>query len=129
MAADVPANSIAAPARAVAAVTLAAADYSSKSHPGSIPTLFVAVIGALALASITVSLFFQFGRARHPRRGVVRARRGPVWESTDDDRIVLSDYPEADVIPSRPRFARNIPSSPDHRMADFLSRMTGRAPT
>jgi hypothetical protein len=116
-----------APARAVAAVTLAA-DYSSKS-PGPIPTLLVAAIGALALASITASLFFQFGRARHPRRGVVRARPGPVWESTDDDRIVLSDYPEANVIPSRPRFARNIPSSPDNQMADFLSRMTGRAPT
>ena len=39
--------------------------------------------------------------ARDTRDGAaIRARRGPIWESTDDDRIALSDYPEARRSPA-----------------------------
>src|ERR1700730_15196541 len=91
MAANVPASSTAAPAPTVTAVTHFAADSSSQSQSGSTPKLLVAIIGAVALASIMTSLIFKFGRARRPRRAAVRARRGPVFESTDDDRIVVAD--------------------------------------
>jgi hypothetical protein len=130
LAANVPASSTAAPARAVAAVTLAAADSSSQRQPGSIPKPFIAVVG-LALLGITAGAILKFRRARRPRRAKIRVRRRPVWESTDDDRIVLSDYPDADVLPRRPRFARGVDeaSHPDARMAEFLSRISGRAPT
>ena len=128
-AANVPANSAAAPSPAVAAVTLAAADSPLQSQPGSIRTLLVAVVGAFTLAGITASLFFKLGRARHPRPGAIRVRRGPIWDSTDDDRIVLSDYPEADALPRRPRFSRHIAEAvaPDDRRAEFISRASGRS--
>jgi hypothetical protein len=124
-------------APAVAAVTDAAADSSSQSQPdsqsqpGSIAKLFVAIIAAVAFFGIMASLILTFSRARRPRRTAVRARRGPVWETTDDDRIVLSDYPDADPLPRRPHFARAVgeASDPDDRMAQFLAKMTGRAPT
>ena len=131
LAANVPPDSIAAPAPAVAAGTLAAAESSSQTQSGPIPRWFVAVVLPLALGSIVASLVFKFGRARRPRRSSLRARRRPVWEQTDDDRIVLSDYPDADVVPRRPRFARDIgkASNPDGRMPEFLSRISGRSPT
>ncbi len=130
LAADMPANSMAAPAPAVAAGTLATADSSSQSQPGPIPRWFVAAVGPLALGSIVAGLFFKFSRARGPRRNSIRARRRPVWEQTDDDRIALSDYPDADVIPLRPRFSRGLDAGdPDDGMTEFLSRMSRRSPT
>ncbi len=130
-AANVPPNSIAAPAPAVAASIPVTADSSSQSPPGPIPRWFVAVVVPLALGSIVASLIFKFGRSRRPRRSSIRARRRPVWEQTDDDRIALSDYPDADVIPRRPRFPQHVGevNDPDARMSDSLSRMSGRAPT
>jgi len=128
LAANVAANSIAAPAPAAAAVTPAVADSSSQSQPKSIPKLFVAVAGALMLGSIAASMIFKFGRTRP---GTIRGHRGPIWEQTDDDRIVLSNYPDAEVLPRRPRFARDIgyASNSEDRMAEFLSRISRRSPT
>jgi hypothetical protein len=126
-----PANPIVRSAPPVAVVTHATADSSSQNQPGLIPRWFVAVVGPVAFGSLAASLFFKFGRSRHQRRSGVRARRRPVWEQTDDDRIVLSDYPDADVIPRRPQFARGFDeaSRTDDRMAEFLARMPRRAPT
>jgi len=101
-----PANPIVKSAPPVAVVTHATADSSSQNQPGPIPRWFVAVVGPVAFGSIAASLFFKFGRSRHQRRSAARKR--PVWEQTDDDRIVLSDYPDPDVIPRRPQFARGI---------------------
>ena len=131
LAANTPANAIAAPPSAVAAVTLASADSSSQSRPGSIPTLLVAMVGALALAGITASLIFKFDRARHPRRGDVRARRDPIRESTDDDSIVLSGYPAADILRRRTQSFRGSgeASDPNERIAEFFSQISRRAPT
>jgi hypothetical protein len=130
-AANVAPNSMAAPAPAVAADTPAAADSSSQSQPSLIPRWFVAAVGPLAFGSIVASFFFRFGRSRRPRRSSIRARRRPVWEQTDDDRIALSDYPDADVVPRRPRFSRDADDAvdPDDRMADFVSRISRRSPT
>jgi hypothetical protein len=131
LAANGPANSTVAPAPAAAAVTFVARDSTKQGLPGSIPQLFVAVAGALTLGSITASMIFKFGRTRHPRPGTIRGRRGPIREQTDDDRIVLSNYPDADVLPRRPRFGRDIgdASNSEDRMAEFLSRISGRSPT
>ena len=38
----------------------------------------------------------------------VRARRRPIWESTDDDRIALSDRRGAHALPRRTRFSRGF---------------------
>lgn len=131
LAANTPANAIAAPAPAVATVTLATADSSSQSRPGSIPTLLVAIVGALVLAGITASLIFKFGRAPHPRRDDNRARRDPIRESTDDDRIVLSNYPGTGILRHRTQSLRSPggANDPNERAAEFFSRISGRAPT
>jgi hypothetical protein len=131
LAENAPANPIARPAPAVAEVTRAIADSSSQGQPGSIPRWFVAIVGPLALGSIAASLLFKFGRSRHQRRKAVLARRRPVWEQTDDARIELSDYPDAEVIPRRRHFSRGNGEArrPDDRTPEFLSRVSGRAPT
>jgi hypothetical protein len=130
LAANVAPNSIAAPAPAVVADTAAAADSSSQSQPSLIPRWFVAAVGPLAFGSIVASFFFKFGRSRRPRSSI-RARRRPVWEQTDDNRIALSDYPDADVVPRRPRFSRGVDDAADSddRMAEFASRISRRSPT
>jgi hypothetical protein len=74
-------------------------------RPETIPTLFAATVGALAFAG-AAALISRRRRTRLRRRKVQSAR-GPVWETTDDDRIVLSDYPSMDNWDYRPRFARN----------------------
>jgi hypothetical protein len=131
LAANTPANAIAGPPPAVAAVTLATADSSSQNQLGSIPTLLAAIVGALALAGIAASLLFKFGRASHPRSGAVRAPRGPIRESTDDDSIALPDHRSAHVFPRRGPISRGFgeASDPNDRIAEFYSRISGRAPT
>lgn len=127
VAANTPANVVAAPPPVVAPVTLAVAD-TSQSPPGSIPMLLAAVVGALALAGISASLFVKFGRAR---RGRVRARRGMTRVSTDDDRIALSDRRAEHVLPPRTRFSRGFGEAGERndRTAEFFSRISARTPT
>jgi hypothetical protein len=88
--------------------------------------LLAAIVGSLMLASITGVLISRFGRARRPRRPPVRARRGPVWERTDDDRIVLSDDRGAPHLVREPRFARGAArvSKPNDRTAEFYARIS-----
>jgi hypothetical protein len=74
-------------------------------RPETIPTLFAATVGALAFAG-AAALISRRRRTRLRRRKVQSAR-GPVWDATDDDRIVLSDYPTMDNRDYRPRFARS----------------------
>ncbi len=128
VAANTPANAIAAPPPAVARVALAVADSASQSRPGSIPTLLAAAVAALALAGISASLVFTFGRAR---RGRLSAPRGAIQDSTDDDRIALSDPGAAHVPPHQTRFSRGFGGAgqPDDRTAEFFSRISRRAPT
>jgi hypothetical protein len=74
-----------------------------------IPTVFAAIVGALAFAVAAAFLSRSRRRLRVPK---VRSARGPVWETTDDDRIVLSDLPAVDNREYRPRFARSVGSAP-----------------
>jgi hypothetical protein len=129
LAANASANSTAAQAPAVAAVTPVAADSPLQGQPGTIRTLLVEVVGAFTLAGILASIFFKLGRARNPRSGAIRVRRGPIWDSTDDDRIVPSDYPEADSLRRQPQFSRHIAEAvaSDDRRAEFISRVSGRS--
>ncbi|HLX14535.1 MAG TPA: hypothetical protein VKS24_04935 [Bradyrhizobium sp.] len=105
LAASTPTDPVAAPAPAAAAVALATADSSSHRQRETSPTLLAVIVGSLMLAGIAGMLITRFGRARRSRRPPVRARRGPVWERTDDDRIVLSDHRSAPPLVRQPRFA------------------------
>ncbi len=125
LAANAPTDPIASPASAAAAVALATADSSSHRQREASPILLAAIVGSLMLASITGVLISRFGRARRPRRPPVRARRGPVWERTDDDRIVLSDHRGAPPLVREPRFARGArASNPNDRVTEFYSRIS-----
>jgi len=82
---------------------------SAPVRPEMIPIVFVAIAGALAFAGAAALMSRRRRRLRVPK---ARSVRGPIWETTDDDRIVLSDYPSTDNRDYRPRFARSVGSAP-----------------
>jgi hypothetical protein len=106
----------------VAAPSAPLANLSMPIQPEMIPTLIAATLGALAFAG-AAALISRRRRTRLRRRKV-QSGRGPVWETTDDDRIVLSDHPSLDSRDYRPRFARNVRSAPppNDRAAEPVSR-------
>jgi hypothetical protein len=115
---------------ALTPVTLAPADSSARNHSGTIPMLLTTIAGALAAAGIVGGTILKLGAARRPRRARLRARRGAIWERTDDDRIVLSGHPGADVLRRRTGFGRtgNRRASADDRVAEFFSQLSRRNP-
>jgi hypothetical protein len=95
---------------AVAAQSSLPFDYVAMPiRPETIPTMFAATVGALAFAG-AAALISRRRRTRLRRRRAHSAR-APVWETTDDDRIVLSDFPSSDHREYRPRFARSAGSA------------------
>jgi hypothetical protein len=82
---------------------------SAPVRPEMIPIVVTAIIGALAFAGAAAFMSRRRRRLRVPK---ARSARGPIWETTDDDRIVLSDYPSMDNRDYRPRFARSVGSAP-----------------
>jgi len=93
-------------------------------RPEMLPALIAAALAALALAGAAVLIFRRRGRTRRLRRRVARSARGPLSETTDDDRIILTDYPSLDKGDYRPRFARNVRTTPvaDDRAQEFSRR-------
>jgi hypothetical protein len=110
-AANMPADSTVSPAPVDAAVIPADADSSSYAERGIMP-LLVAILGAFTLGA---AIIFNFGRPRRRQPRKVRVRRGPIWETTDDDRIVLSDHPGTNAHLRRPRFARGSGEAEDRK--------------
>src|SRR5579872_1036955 len=91
---------------------------------GTIAGLIAAALVALAFAA----LLAKRRGIRLIRRRVARSRRGPLWETTDDDRIVLSDHhPNPDGRGFR--FARGVPSVASTRRARELARRPPRHAT
>jgi hypothetical protein len=90
-------------------------------RPETLPTLIAATLGALAFAGAAALIAGRRGRARRLRRRMAQSARGPIWETTDDDRIILSDYPSPDKGDYRPRFARNVKTraAADDRAQEF----------
>jgi hypothetical protein len=117
----------AATAPTVASSAASVADLPASMQPEMIPTLIAAAIGAVAFAG-AAALIWRRHRGRVRRRKATSAR-GPIWETTDDDRIVLSDYPAMDDRDFRPRFARGVASAtPRHQRApEFAPRVPRRA--
>jgi hypothetical protein len=122
--ADPPAP-IASAAPADAAVAPADDNSPSQGERGILPIL-VALTGALTLAGLIIS---KFGRARGSRPRKFRARRGPLSELTDDDRIVLSDDPGAYDLPRRSAFPQTVRSRSSRvvRRGDPFTRRAGHA--
>ena len=138
-AADVPARqpeyADAAPQPAPAPVALAAADSSMAKQSASMQMLFLVMAGALALAGITASLVFRFGRAR-ARQPAVRADRRAMWDSIHRERTPHGErpspsmYPDEDAPVWRNRSAHDDPRAPDdpqRRVTEMLSRLARSA--
>jgi hypothetical protein len=81
---------------------------SAPVRPEMIPIVVTAIVGALAFAGAAAFMSRRRRRLSVPK---ARSARGPIWETTDDDRIVLSDYPSVDNRDYRPRFARSVGSA------------------
>jgi len=123
-----PATSLAqADTTAPAAASPAAPVVDLPIHPEMVPFVIAATTGALLLAGLAAFFSKRF-RGRVRRRKASTAR-GPIWETTDDDRIVLSDYPAANDREYRPRFARGVASAAArYRSPEVVQRAPRRAP-
>jgi hypothetical protein len=113
------------PASVLAAGQFATADASSASQLYSLPLQLTALAGVLALAGIIGTVMFKFGRSPRLQPSEISNRRGHIWDSTDDDRIVLSHHPDTN------RFARGSYQALDRRdrTAEFFAQIARRAPT
>jgi len=71
------------PSAAPAAVAFAAADSSPEKQPGSIQTLLLGILGALALAGLIGSAVFRFGNLRWIGRRTIQVDRQAIWETAN----------------------------------------------
>ena len=135
-AADVPARQpeYADAAPQPAPVALAAADSSMAKQSASMQMLFLVMAGALALAGITASLVFRFGRAR-ARQPAVRADRRAMWDSIHRERTPHGERPSPSMYPDEdtPVWRRSghddprAPDDPQRRVTEMLSRLARSA--
>jgi hypothetical protein len=123
---NVQADSPAAAPPAVSAVPPAAAD-SSQGQPTSVRMLLAVLTGALALAGFTASAVIKIAGGR--RRARIRVRRDKIWESAADERLALAVRPDADVLPRRSGFPRDLDRAedPNERILEFLSQLAKQA--
>jgi hypothetical protein len=117
------------PPSVLAAGQPALTDLPSLTSAYPVSARLAVLMGALALACVIASVILGSGRPRRPRQANLRVRRDTIWEPTDDDRIVLSAPPGADVLPRRAGLARDRTGNRDDRVAEFFSQLSRRAPT
>jgi len=115
-------------------VALAAADSSLEKQTTSMQMLLLTLAGALALAGITVSLIFRFGRARAIPQDIRNDRRA-IWDQVHAERSSPSISPNEDIpiwlgkaIPDVPRDPR-APDDPERRVTEMLARLARSAQT
>jgi hypothetical protein len=119
-----------APQPTASPVALAAADSSLQKRSGSTQMLLMVMAGALALASVTASLVFRFGRARAVQPEVWGERR-TIWDSIDTDRSSPSLFPNENVPRWRDQIARDprAPDDPERRVREMLAQLARSAQT
>jgi hypothetical protein len=118
---------------APAPVALAAADSSMAKQSASMQMLFLVMAGALAVAGITASLIYRFGRAR-ARRRQVRPDRRAIWDKVHNERKV-HDERSPSMLPDEgvPMWRRDephdprAPDDPQRRVTEMLSRLARSA--
>jgi hypothetical protein len=116
------------PAPSAAAAPLAAANARSASPSGSVSTLFLVIVGALAVAALFAGVIFRFGNARrNQRQDLDHDRRAP-WDSIDVGVTVRSpplatETPPPQSSPARDRHEAVIPDE----IVQLLSRLSKEA--
>jgi hypothetical protein len=133
-------NATPAPQPAVAPIALATADTSQDKRSASMQMLLLAMAGALALAGITASLIFRFGRARLVQPEI-RSDRRAIWDTVDrrspsmlpdEDMLVWQNNPPRNH-PLRNSHPRNLPrdprapDDPERRVTEMLARLARSA--
>jgi hypothetical protein len=113
------------PTPVLAASEFATADVSSQTRLFSLPLQLAALMGVLALAGIIGTAMFKFGGSQRLQLSEINNRRGSIWDSTDDDRIVLSRHPGPNGFPRGHYEAMDR----GDRSAEFFARISRRAPT
>jgi hypothetical protein len=112
----------------VAAAPLAAAEPRSASPSGSVATLFLVIVGALALAALLAGVIFRFGNARrNDRPDLGRDQRAP-WDSIDVGATIRSPplatgAPTPQTGPARERHEAVIPDE----IVQLLSKLSKEA--
>jgi hypothetical protein len=111
----------------VAAAPLAAAEARSASPAGSVSTLFLVIVGALALAALLAGVVFRFGNARrNDRHGLVRDQRAP-WDSIDVGATIRSPPSATEApTPQPPARDRHEAVIPDE-IVQLLSKLSKEA--
>jgi hypothetical protein len=116
------------PAPSAAVAPLAAANARPASPSGSVPTLLLVIVGALALAALLAGVIFRFGNARqNDRQDFGRDRHAP-WDSVDVGATVRSPplAAETPAPQSRPARDRHEAVIPDE-IVQLLSRLSKEA--
>jgi hypothetical protein len=112
------------PPPVIATEQFAAADMSSETPSYSLQTQLAALAGMLTLVGIMGIVIFRYNNSRQLQPGRIRTSHSPAWQSTDDDRIVLSPQ----------RGARGFARSSDRfvdrsdRAAEFFAQISHRTP-
>lgn len=115
-----------APSPAVA--PLAAANARPVSPSGSVPTLLLVIVGALALAALFAGIVFRFGSARRDdRQDFARDQRAP-WDAVDVGATIRSpplatEVPAPQTSPARERHEAIIPDE----IVQLLSKLSKEA--
>jgi hypothetical protein len=112
----------------VAVAPLAAANARPASPSGSVPTLLLVIIGALALAALFAGIIFRFGYAkRDDRQDFDRDQRAP-WDAVDVGATIRSPplATEAPAPQTRPARERHEAVIPDE-IVQLLSKLSKEA--
>ena len=116
------------PPAPVAAVPLAAANARPASPSGFVSTLFLVIVGALALAALFAGIIFRFGTARRDdRQDFDHDQRAP-WDAADVGATIRSpplatETPAPQASPARERHEAVIPDE----IVQLLSRLSKEA--
>lgn len=113
----------------IAAAPLAAADMRPASSSGAVSTLFLVMLGALAVAGLFAGIIFRFGSARRTEpQDVGRDQRAP-WDSIDVGATIRSPplAAQAATSQSEPARERHEAVVPDE-IVELLSKLSKEAP-
>jgi hypothetical protein len=116
------------PAPAVAAVPLAAANARPALPSGSVSTLFLVIVGALALAALFAGVMFGFGTARRDDRQDFDRDQPAPWDAVDVGATIRSpplatEPPAPQTSPARERHEAVIPDE----IVQLLSKLSKEA--
>jgi hypothetical protein len=132
-------NAAPTPWPATAPLALATADALQEKRSASTQMLLLVMGAALALAGVTASLVFRFGRTQ-ATRPAIRSDRRAIWDQVPTGRSSPSMFPDEDTPVWRANVPRDVrrdhvprdpraPDDPERRVTEMLARLARSAQT